>query len=34
VDAKAKGANVLGYFESDFVGGFTGNNGTAPTVEY
>ena len=26
VDAKAKGANVLGYFEGDFVGGVAGNN--------
>jgi hypothetical protein len=26
VDAKVKGANVLGYFEGDFVGGVTGNS--------
>ena len=26
VDAKVHGANVLGYFESDFVGGVAGNN--------
>lgn len=26
VDAKAKSANVLGYFEGDFVGGVAGNN--------
>jgi hypothetical protein len=26
VDAKVKGANILGYFEGDFVGGVTGNN--------
>ena len=26
VDAKVKGANVLGYFEGDFVGGATANN--------
>ncbi|HLK51130.1 MAG TPA: hypothetical protein VKT49_23470 [Bryobacteraceae bacterium] len=26
VDAKVKGANVLGYFEGDFVGGVAGNN--------
>jgi hypothetical protein len=26
VDAKAKGANVLGYFEGDFVGGSPSNN--------
>jgi hypothetical protein len=26
VDAKVKGVNVLRHFESDFVGGFTGNS--------
>ena len=26
VDAKFKGANILGYFEGDFVGGQAGNN--------
>ena len=26
VDAKVRGANVLGYFEGDFVGGVAGNN--------